>query len=274
MLLSFIIPTKNEESNIERILKSIFINKYFQKDQSEVIVVDNIGTTDKTREIVGNYPVKLFIIGPERSSQRNYGASQASGDYLVFLDADMEVTEDLFQEIIKLTESAKANSKKLSFIIPERIPGDKIYTRARDIEKQVYIGNRKISASRIFPRDWFEQSGGFDIGMISGEDWELDRRFLREGGQNEFTQNHLLHHEEGLDLIKSVSKKIYYAKNIKNYKIGIQTEVNPLYRILILFSKPALIFKQPLAFCYLIVLKLSEFGAGFAAYVLNRLTAK
>ena len=96
ILLSIIIPTKDEELNIGRLLNSIITSKQYNKETIEIIVVDNPGTTDKTRDIVDQFPIiQLFLQGPERSSQRNYGAKMANGEYLYFVDADMEFSTNL-----------------------------------------------------------------------------------------------------------------------------------------------------------------------------------
>jgi len=81
--VSVVITTKNEEKNIENCLQSI-------KGQTfrniELIVVDNF-SEDATVEIAKEYAAKVYSKGPERSSQRNYGAHVSSGEYLLYLDA-------------------------------------------------------------------------------------------------------------------------------------------------------------------------------------------
>jgi glycosyltransferase involved in cell wall biosynthesis len=261
MLLSIIIPTKNEEVNIARLLGSIVKDKAFDTEHVEIIVIDNPTTTDKTREIAQKYPVTLDIVGPERSSQRNRGAHVATGEYICFVDADMEFRPGLLQEIL---DHLKPDS---ALVIPERIPGSSLYCRALNIEKQVYDNNRLISAARVFFRKTFLDIGGFNTDMISGEDWELDRRYTSTGAHTVHLKHVLFHHEENIGFTKSIKKKIYYAKKLNNYRVGFQREVNPIYRYSLLFSKPSLIFKDPFAFIYLILLKTSQFSIGVFTYL-------
>jgi glycosyltransferase involved in cell wall biosynthesis len=263
--ISIIIPTKNEEKNIARLLKSIINSPPYNPNIIEIVVVDNPNTADQTREIVKSFVnVQLFVTGPERSSQRNFGAEKSNGEYIYFVDADMEFSNNLLETILQnLNES-------IALIVPERVSGKSLYCRAINIEKQIYDQNPIISAARVFLRERFLAIGGYNIDMISGEDWDLDRRYRRQENnlknQVRFLNSFIYHHEEDLGFITSIKKKIYYAKQIKNYNIGIQNEVNPIYRLLILFSRPDLIITDILAFMYLVTLKFSQFGIGFLTY--------
>jgi glycosyltransferase involved in cell wall biosynthesis len=270
MLLTLIVPTKNEQANIERILDSILNNKYFDSQALEVIVIDNPDTSDKTEEIAKKFDIKYFTQGPERSAQRNLGITKAQGEWVCFLDADMAMTQDLLQEILS-TLRGLDTSDKVQFAIKERIPGNKISLRARNMEKTIYDNNLKISASRIFRREDLEKYGGFNPEMISGEDWELNIRIAKLAGNTiKFFSHPLMHHEENMILTKTLQKKTYYAKNLKNYKVGSDVEVNPIYRISILFSRPDLIVKDPFAWMYMMMLKASEFGVGFVVYIATK----
>ncbi len=87
MKVSVIVPVFNEESVIGNCLGSL---QRQEKVQFEIIVVDD-GSTDKTREVISTFPVKLLRqdhLGPGLA--RNLGARHAAGAILVFVDADME----------------------------------------------------------------------------------------------------------------------------------------------------------------------------------------
>src|ERR1022692_5165255 len=86
-LVSVIVPTKNSAVTLEACLKSIKEQIYYP---IELIVVDN-HSSDATREIARQFTDKVFVKGPERSAQRNYGAASASGRYLLMVDSDMEL---------------------------------------------------------------------------------------------------------------------------------------------------------------------------------------
>lgn len=88
MVASIIIPVKNGEQYIGECLDGI----YHQQCQYpfEVIIIDS-GSTDKTLSIIEKYPARLVQIQPGNfghGKTRNYGASIASGQYLVYLTQD------------------------------------------------------------------------------------------------------------------------------------------------------------------------------------------
>ena len=82
--ISIVVPTRNEEKNIEACLKSI-LNLDFPKDKYEILVIDGM-STDRTVEIASKYPVRIienpmYKIGPAH----NIGIKEAEGDIIVLL---------------------------------------------------------------------------------------------------------------------------------------------------------------------------------------------
>ncbi|PIY69208.1 hypothetical protein COY90_01950 [Candidatus Roizmanbacteria bacterium CG_4_10_14_0_8_um_filter_39_9] len=100
--ITSIILTKNEETNIERAIKSLAFC-------DEIIVVDD-GSTDMTVEKCqmtnhqSQINSKIQIIKHESNgdfaTQRNWAMKQASYEWILFLDADEEVSDELQKEII------------------------------------------------------------------------------------------------------------------------------------------------------------------------------
>ncbi|MFA4967320.1 MAG: glycosyltransferase family 2 protein [Candidatus Margulisiibacteriota bacterium] len=88
MKLSAIILTNNEENNIKKCLDSL------PKD-IELIVVDS-GSTDRTIELAGKYGAKIFARKlDDFSFQRNFGLDKALNDWVLFIDADEELSSEL-----------------------------------------------------------------------------------------------------------------------------------------------------------------------------------
>lgn len=99
--VSLIIPTFNEEKNISCCLSSIFRQNY-PVSKLEVIVVDD-KSTDRTKEIVKQYPV-IFLTSGKRHGEisKMIGFKRATGEYAMYLDADNElVGEHWFQKMLK-----------------------------------------------------------------------------------------------------------------------------------------------------------------------------
>jgi glycosyltransferase involved in cell wall biosynthesis len=97
--ISIIIPANNEEDYIAKTLHSIKTQSY---QDYEAIVVSN-GCTDKTEEIVNkkvNEKLKHFSISEANVSiARNFGAKQANGAILLFLDADTHLDQNVLHKI-------------------------------------------------------------------------------------------------------------------------------------------------------------------------------
>ncbi|GGD11060.1 glycosyltransferase family 2 protein [Hyunsoonleella pacifica] len=101
--LSGVIITFNEERNIERCLQSL-VNIV-----DEIIVVDSF-STDKTKSICAKYNVKFIeqtFLG--YIEQKNFALTRATYDYVVSLDGDEALSEELQKSIIKLKSNWKFN---------------------------------------------------------------------------------------------------------------------------------------------------------------------
>ena len=102
-LISIIIPTYNNEKEIERCLKSIITQTY---TNIEMIVI-NDGSTDSTQSILEKYAKKdkrikiLFQDKQGVSNARNYGMKYAKGEYLAFVDADDWIEETMYEKLMK-----------------------------------------------------------------------------------------------------------------------------------------------------------------------------
>ncbi|OGE13633.1 hypothetical protein A3G14_04605 [Candidatus Curtissbacteria bacterium RIFCSPLOWO2_12_FULL_38_9] len=209
MKISVIISTKNEQKNIKRLLKSL-------KKQSfsgfETILVDNF-SFDQTSKIAKPFVDKLLHTGNERSSQRNYGAKKASGKWLLFLDADMQLKKKALKEYWQLASS----SKKSIIALPEISIGKTFWGKAISVERNCYIGQNLLTAARMFPRKDFTNQKGFDKNLIAAEDWDLTNRFIKAGFDLKIAKTPLFHFEPEENLINMIKKEIYYINNIEIY---------------------------------------------------------
>jgi len=207
--VSIIIPTKNEEENIARCLKSLQSQDY---SPIEVIVVDN-HSSDKTRKIAKTYTDKVFTKGPERSAQRNFGARKATGEILFFIDADMTLDQKVVSQATELLETEKAIE---AIIVPEKTVGENYWARVRALERNCYLGEKNIEAARVFDRDTFFKLGGFDENLVAAEDWDLTQRIAKLGKISR-TKTKVIHYEGTLSIINHLKKKYYYAQDIHLY---------------------------------------------------------
>lgn len=212
-LVSVIITTKNEEKNIENCLKSILAQSY-PKELIEVIVVDN-NSTDQTAEIVKGFTllnVKLFNQGPERSAQRNLGVEKSSGDYFLYLDADMILDKDV---IINCVEKINSDPAIVGLYISEIVMGASFWSNVRRFERSFYDGT-VIDCARFIQKEAFLKVGGFDENLTGPEDWDLDKK-LREIGKTDLIKTPIHHNEAEFDFKKYLAKKGYYAQKFDAY---------------------------------------------------------
>ncbi|MDA0986710.1 MAG: glycosyltransferase family 2 protein [Bacteroidetes bacterium] len=97
-LISIIIITKNEEKNIEQTLQSVLW-------ADEIIIIDCF-STDNTKQIATKYPVNFIEKKWEGfSSQKSFALQQATNNFVLSIDADEVVTEELRIEIQNLLKS-------------------------------------------------------------------------------------------------------------------------------------------------------------------------
>ncbi|KKQ46243.1 MAG: Glycosyl transferase family 2 [Candidatus Moranbacteria bacterium GW2011_GWC2_37_8] len=218
MLVSVIITTKNEEKNIENCLKSIKDQSYSQ-DLLEIIVVDN-KSDDKTKEIALQYTDKVFDKGPERSAQRNFGVEKASGEYFMYLDADMILHKDVINDCVEKisvipVEAGIQLNNTVALYVSEIVMGDKFFSKVRRFERSFYDAT-VVDCARFIRKSSFQQVAGFDENLTGPEDWDLDKK-LRNIGHIGLITTPIYHNEAEFDLGKYLSKKGYYAKKFDEY---------------------------------------------------------
>lgn len=265
-LVSVVITTKNEEKNIRTCLESIKAQTW---PGIEIIVVDN-NSNDKTQEISREYSDKVFNKGPERSAQRNYGMiEKASGDYAIYIDADMILSPILIETCVKFIKK----NGYAALYVPEIVLGKRYFSRVRRFERNFYDGT-PIDGARFFQREGFIKVGGFDESLFkkgSGEDWDIDKMIKRMGtiallprfSKKSFDQLWILkdfieergviynqsytgiyHNESEFRLIPYLKKKSYYGLGFDGYinKWGkndpdIKRQFGLIYRFWIVFTE-------------------------------------
>ena len=110
MHLSIVIPAFNEARLIEQTLHSVTASLAANRKPgfiSDVIVVDN-NSTDNTDELARQAGARVVFEPINQIGRaRNAGAAQATGDWLLFLDADSLLSPDLLADILKTIESGR-----------------------------------------------------------------------------------------------------------------------------------------------------------------------
>ena len=204
-MISVIVTTKNEENVIEDLFESLKNQTY--KD-FEIVLVDN-NSSDKTKSIAKEYNARVFNIGPERSTQRNYGVNKAIGENVLILDADMKLTEDVLLELSKVREKIA--------IVPEKSFGTGFWTQFKVFEREFYECEDDIEAARYFDKKIFSKYGGYDEKITGPEDYDLPLRMRKGGEKISRIKSYILHNEKNFSPYRSAKKKFYYAYKSANY---------------------------------------------------------
>lgn len=170
--ISFILPVFNEEKYIESTVNSIN-NCSDGNFEYEVIAIDN-GSTDNTIRILESLQCKYYIYKDVNvGAVRNYGVTKASGDLIVFLDADCEIDTDWVSCLLKYI-----NRFDKEYILGGGIKLPKGYKKIEKNwllpdEKGVNTPKRLIGACIIVPKGVFLKVGKFDENITSGEDTDF-----------------------------------------------------------------------------------------------------
>ena len=223
--VSVIVTTRNSGQSLQACLDSVRRQTYAA---TELVVVDN-NSSDATLEIANRFADKVATIGPERSAQRNHGASLATGTLLLFIDADMVLDPEVVAEGVLALETGTVPA----VVIPEETVGQGFWTACRSLERGCYNGDDTIEAARFYTRAEFAEVGGFDTNLNGGEDWDLSRRVAR--GRRLPRTRAIIHHDEGRTRLRTVYKKRrYYAPGYlafaKKHGRGAIAQGNPIFR--------------------------------------------
>lgn len=178
MILSIIIPTYNEEEYLPVLLDSI-------KEQSftdyEIIVAD-ANSEDRTREIAEEYGC-IVIDGGMPAVGRNNGAKIAKGEYLLFLDSDLKLTDEYLQDVIY-----EFRMERLGIGITQMEP---LSEKTEDKILHELANTFMIAVENIKPhgagcygiiakKELHDKCGGFNEELSFGEDTDYIERLAKE----------------------------------------------------------------------------------------------
>ncbi|WP_417849463.1 TIGR04283 family arsenosugar biosynthesis glycosyltransferase [Thalassoglobus sp.] len=171
-LISVIIPTLNEEQNIE-----LTIKQTQRAGQCEVIVVDG-GSTDATLEKAVAADVVLSApLG--RALQQNTGAAKATGEFLLFLHADCQVVTSFTDAVVATLSMPGVAAGCFRQEIAHSSRKYRIVERGNSWRVR-NLGWIYGDQGLFLKRDLFEKLGGFpEIPLM--EDLYFSKQLKREG---------------------------------------------------------------------------------------------
>ncbi len=212
MKFSIIVPVYNRPDEVGELLESLC----FQTETDfEVIVVED-GSQKPCKDVCAKYAdiLDLHYYCKENSGpglSRNYGAGQATGDYLIILDSDVVLPEGYL----------KAVDNELSRCPADAFGGpDASHPSFTDIQKAISytmtgffttggIRGGKKTLDRFYPRSFnmgirrevYQQLGGFSS-MRFGEDLDFSYRIVETGYQTRLFPEAWVWHKRRTDFLK------------------------------------------------------------------------
>ena len=180
MKLSVIIPAFNEERLIGETLRCITEGLEVVKQrgwETELIVCDN-NSTDRTAELArAAGAIVAFEPVNQIARARNSGAAAATGDWLLFVDADSHPSRELFGEVIEQIASGKC----LAGGCVVKLQGDyPMASRITGLWNCISRTCRWLAGSFIFcEAAAFREIGGFSNELFAAEEIDLSKRLKR-----------------------------------------------------------------------------------------------
>ena len=255
-LVAVVVPTHNSEKTLETCLASIRKQTY---RNIELIVADE-RSNDETVEIARKYTDQVYITdAKERTAQKNTAIKKAHGEFICFVDSDMELMPTVVEEC---AERIASDERVGGVIIPERSVGASFWVAVRDFERSFYVGSF-VESARFFRTDLVRQVGGFDEGVIFFEESILPQKIARMGySVKARVTSEILHHEEDFSLWRHLRKRYYYGKTTSEYRkksAGYYKEQYGLGRVK-LFVADNRFRRRPLLGLSVLILKALELG--------------
>lgn len=204
MYLSIVIPAFNEARLIEGSLQSVAASIAANQRSgftSEIIVVDN-NSTDNTAELARLAGARVVFEPINQIGRaRNAGAAHATGDWLLFLDADSLLTSELLTDIIRVIESGKYVGCG-STLHMDGLPW------WASLTLQFWTGASILfrwaaGALVVCRRDAFQEVGGFDQDLYALDEIRLSKQLKRWGRQHGLQFTILTQHP-----LKTSSRKV------------------------------------------------------------------
>ena len=200
------------------------------------------------------FPLRVRLAN--RSHQRNAGAIRAIGEYIVFIDSDMRLTPRVLEDCLANFESSDA-----ALVIPEVDTGESYWAKVRGFERSFYKGAWWLHAARCYRKSQFLEIGGFDVGMVGPEDWDLDERIRNFGDVREISAP-IEHYEGHIGFRRLMEKKAHYAPSFETFRVRHPTRaalcLSGRRRVLLIVRRPDKLAGHPILAAGLVSLGVAE----------------
>jgi glycosyltransferase involved in cell wall biosynthesis len=182
MKISIVVPAFNEEKLLGQSLAAIHSSASVFTDRGwdwEVVVCDN-NSTDRTAEIARNAGATVIFEPINQISRaRNAGAAAASGEWIVFIDADSFPSARLFEKLAERIDSGRVIGGGCLMRMDEWRP---LLAIAVNLWNVISLLNSWAAGAFVYCRaDAFREVGGFSEQMYVSEEVDLSKRLKQLG---------------------------------------------------------------------------------------------
>ena len=229
-IVSIIIPAYNAENILNKCLESIIKQTY---SNLEIIVV-NDGSKDNTINIIENFKQqdnRIKLINQENkgvSEARNKGIENSSGDYILFVDADDWLQEDMIEKMVNYIDSMNVDVVRCNYYgdgINGTVIGELYELANQKISKEDFIKKRVYEHSLLgkepiknlvmlllIKKKVFDDELKFDSKLFMMEDVVFYKKLFDKIDSIYFLNEPLYHYCENINSVTHDSTK--YKKNI------------------------------------------------------------
>jgi glycosyltransferase involved in cell wall biosynthesis len=191
MLITVVVPVFNKAQLLRQSLDSIVAAAH-RDGETELILVDN-GSTDGSYELLRAYSdvaAVRQVRGGTIASVRNEGARHSRGELLSFIDCDCVVRPEYFRDLRHVLASSGAAASGCECDIPTPAHWtEKTWHALHALDGDGFC-HYLNSANFAVRRAVFDEVGGFDERLTTGEDTDICRR-IRGAGHRIFEARRL-----------------------------------------------------------------------------------
>ena len=200
ILVSVIIPCRNEEKFIGKCLDSVIANDYL-KDNLEILVIDGM-SDDKTREILKDYSQKYNFIrmidNPKKFTPfaLNIGVKNAKSEIIIRLDAHSIYNKDYISKCIKYLKEYEVDNvggiwkimpsektlinKAIALVSSSFFGAGNAYYRMGYSKGPKFVDTVFLGC---YKKETFEKIGLYNENLARSYDMEFNSRLRKAGGK-------------------------------------------------------------------------------------------
>lgn len=190
MTISVVIPARNAQGTLGETLDSLLAQT---RGDWQALVVDD-GSTDGTAEVAQAHSARdrrISLLSDGRASEgasaaRNRGIAAATGDWLLFLDADDWIEAGFLQKMLAVLE--RNDGARVAYSACRRVSPDgqtgPLWLSAEVARAPFEVLARQcpvVIHGFVLDRALIDEIGGFDPGLRTCEDWDFWHRLARTG---------------------------------------------------------------------------------------------